>query len=56
MPNNAAPNDAAKDTIDRFIVEWTAERPDLDFTYLAASCASRRICASVWTPGCRRSA
>ena len=35
MPNNAAPNDAAKDTIDRFIVEWTAERPDLDFTYIA---------------------
>ena len=30
MPNNAAPNDTANDTIDRFIVEWTAERPDLD--------------------------
>ena len=35
MPNNAAPNDTANDTIDRFIVEWTAERPDLDFNYLA---------------------
>jgi len=29
------PNNAADDTIDRFIAEWTAQRPDLDFTYLA---------------------
>ena len=35
MPNNAAPDDTANDTIDRFITEWTAERPDLDFNYLA---------------------
>lgn len=35
MPNNAARTDSADDTIDRFIVEWTAERPDLDFAYLA---------------------
>lgn len=35
MPNNAATSGASDDTIDRFIVEWTAERPDLDFNYLA---------------------
>jgi DNA-binding MarR family transcriptional regulator len=40
MPNYAAPNSQgqdtqAHDTIDRFIVEWTAQRPDLDFNYLA---------------------
>jgi DNA-binding MarR family transcriptional regulator len=32
MPNNAATND---DTIDRFTVEWMAERPDLNFNHLA---------------------
>jgi DNA-binding MarR family transcriptional regulator len=35
MPNYASPDREADDTIDRFIVEWTAERPDLDFNYLA---------------------
>lgn len=35
MPNYAAPNSEAQDTIDCFIVEWTAQRPDLDFNYLA---------------------
>lgn len=35
MPNYASPNSEAQDTIDRFIVEWTAQRPDLDFNYLA---------------------
>jgi DNA-binding MarR family transcriptional regulator len=35
MPNNAPPDIEANDTIDRFIAEWTAQRPDLDFTYLA---------------------
>jgi DNA-binding MarR family transcriptional regulator len=47
MPNNAAPNDAAKDTIDRFIVEWTAERPDLDFNYLATIGRILRVSAHV---------
>jgi DNA-binding MarR family transcriptional regulator len=32
MPNNAAQND---DTVDRFMMEWAAARPDLDFNYLA---------------------
>lgn len=35
MPNYAAPHNEANDTIDRFIAEWTAQRPDLDFNYLA---------------------
>src|SRR4051812_21991252 len=35
MPNNAASATDADDTIDRFIIEWSAQRPDLDFNYLA---------------------
>ena len=35
MPINAPPNSDGNDTIDRFIAEWTAQRPDLDFDYLA---------------------
>ena len=35
MLNNAAQSRMGNDTIDRFIAEWTAQRPDLDFNYLA---------------------
>ena len=35
MPNNAALGNDADDTIGRFMAEWTAQRPDLDFHYLA---------------------
>jgi DNA-binding MarR family transcriptional regulator len=36
MPKNKAQEtEAAGDTLDRFMAEWSAQRPDLDFDYLA---------------------
>jgi DNA-binding MarR family transcriptional regulator len=36
MPKNKAQEtETAGDTLDRFIAEWSAQRPDLDFDYLA---------------------
>ena len=35
MPESQAQKVEAHDAIDRFSVEWSRERPDLDFTYLA---------------------
>jgi DNA-binding MarR family transcriptional regulator len=36
MPKNKAQeNEATSDTLDRFMAEWSAQRPDLDFNYLA---------------------
>jgi hypothetical protein len=46
MPKNQA-STSDRDAIDRFSEEWTRERPDLDFTYLATLGRILRLSARV---------